>query len=121
MRYLRNTIVLFFIFGLLIGCGTLPPIEQAKQDPIVLSKLAYTEALQIYYENALIYKMHFKAADIVTQAKWREKISPIFKEAKDALDLWKMFIDEGELPDNATLEDWKIAKTKISIKMNNLK
>ena len=57
--------------------------------------------------------MHFKAADPATQETWRKTIKPVFIEAKQVLDIWRMFIDDDTFPDDKTLQDWKLLKTKF--------
>jgi len=104
----------------IMACPVRPPAPDVKVDPILQSKAAYADALKIYYENASTYKAYFRVADEATQAKWRQDISPIFADAKDALDMWKYFNDNGLLPDDQTTSDWKIAKTEFLIKLNSM-
>ena len=105
---------------MLSSCGTAPVGPEQKPDPIVESKAAYAEALKIYYDNARTYKTYFRAADEATQEKWRKEISPLFADAKAALDMWKYFNDEGLLPDDATTSDWRAAKTEFLLKLNSI-
>lgn len=108
-------LVLLLAFGIMACAG--PQTNVKKVDPLVASAVAYGQALQEYVNAGATYKMWFEAAPPEIQAEWRETISPVFKDAKDALDMWQMFIEEGQLPDDATVEDWKRLKTKMLIKM----
>ena len=114
-------IVMMVVVSLFImACPVRPPAPDVKVDPILQSKAAYADALKIYYENASTYKAYFRVADEATQVKWRQNISPIFADAKDALDMWKYFNDNGLLPDDQTTSDWKAAKTEFLIKLNSI-
>ena len=110
-KYIGIVLILF------VGCayGNLE-----KADPMLLNKIAYVNALDWYHSEAVSYKMWFKSADEETQNRWRENISPLFKKAKGALDMWKMFIDENELPDMKTLDEWKAVKTELLIWMSEI-
>ena len=123
-RVYRKQIVVIMVMivslVMLGGCGLNPIQPDVQVKPIVQSKAAYVEALKIYYDNARTYKTYFRAADEVTQEKWRKEISPLFAEAKAALDMWKYFNDEGLLPDDATTSDWRAAKTEFLIKLNSM-
>jgi len=112
--------VLIVSLVLLGGCGLNPIQPDVEVKPLVQSKAAYAEALKIYYDNARTYKTYFRAADEVTQEKWRKEISPLFADAKVALDMWKYFNDEGLLPDDTTTSDWRAAKTEFLIKLNSI-
>ena len=123
-RVYRKQIVVIMVMivslVMLGGCGLNPIQPDVQVKPLVQSKAAYAEALKIYYDNARTYKTYFRAADEITQEKWREEISPLFAEAKAALDMWKYFNDEGLLPDDATTSDWRAAKTEFLIKLNSM-
>jgi len=121
--YRKQILVIMVVIISLVmlgGCGLNQIQPDAEVKPLVQSKAAYAEALKIYYDNARTYKTYFRAADEVTQIKWREEISPLFKDAKDALDMWKYFNDEGLLPDDATTSDWRAAKTEFLLKLNSI-
>ena len=113
-------LVLIVSLVMLGGCDPNRIKPNAEVKPLVQSKAAYAEALKIYYDNARTYKTYFRAADEVTQIKWREEISPLFADAKAALDMWKYFNDEGLLPDDTTTSDWRAAKTEFLLKLNSI-
>ena len=108
----RKTVLLTMVLLVMtMGCVTTQP--QEDMTPLRISKLAYLDSIQWYHSQAKTYITWFKAASPATQEKWRNEISPLFLEAKDALDIWKMFNDEGIIPDEATLEAFKDLKTRI--------
>lgn len=121
--YRKQMLVIMAVIVSLVmlgGCGLNPIQPDVEVKPLVQSKAAYAEALKIYYDNARTYKTYFRAADEATQEKWREEISPLFADAKAALDMWKYFNDEGLLPDDATTSDWRAAKTEFLLKLNSI-
>jgi len=121
--YRKQIVVIMLVIVSLVmlgGCGLQQVQPDVQVKPLVQSKAAYAEALKIYYDNARTYKTYFRAADEATQEKWRKEISPLFAEAKAALDMWKYFNDEGLLPDDATTSDWRAAKTEFLLKLNSI-
>jgi len=121
--YRKQIVVIMAVIVSLVmlgGCGLQQVQPDVQVKPLVQSKAAYAEALKIYYDNARTYKTYFRAADEATQEKWRKEISPLFAEAKAALDMWKYFNDEGLLPDDATTSDWRAAKTEFLLKLNSI-
>ena len=121
--YRKQIVVIMLVIVSLVmlgGCGLQQVQPDVQVKPLVQSKAAYAEALKIYYDNARTYKTYFRAADETTQEKWRKEISPLFADAKAALDMWKYFNDEGLLPDDATTSDWRAAKTEFLLKLNSI-
>ncbi len=78
----------------LIGCagwqlgGPDDPIE-LKQDK------AYMVALKEFTLTLQDYNRHYAMADEATQAKWKAKYDPIFREASGALDDWEEALDKN--------------------------
>lgn len=112
----RRIAVLFIVLLLIVGC--VPQLQ--KGDTLAASKEGYLEAMKWYHGQAKTYIIWFKAAPPETQDKWRKDITPLFLKAKEALDTWKLFNDQGFIPEDTTIDAFKEVKTKLIVHLSKI-
>ena len=91
--------------ALLTGCATVELNKMTQEDVYKVALMTYDKALQWYTASANTYEMHYQAAPPDVKADWKERVDPVFLDAKEALDTWGEILKAGK-PGSGEQKTW---------------
>ena len=116
LRFLIALLLIFFVAGI-SGCANVELNKMTRDEIYRTALVSYDKALKWYTKSAKTYETHYQAAPLATRADWKERIDPIFKDAKKALDAWWKVLSTGDpgLVEGETWDEWvtKLALTGL--------
>ena len=109
MRKARYVAIILAIF-LIAGCSAFQ--KKVHEDPYTASYYAYLQAIKYYTKAAEEYNLHYSMADPATQARWKDKIDPLFINAKLLLDQWHTAL-QTSTGYGDKYEQWDVIKKQL--------
>jgi hypothetical protein len=106
-NFIGIILALFLVVGCMVGCATTDQ-PLTKEDAYKVALMSYDKALVWYTRAANTYEMHYQAAPLHVRRDWKERVDPVFLDAKDALDAWRDILKAGSLgtDEQTTWDDW---------------